>query len=72
MIKEHVTVPGHDRDGWFVSSYSGASGGACVEVKFAVDTTLVRDSKDVRADRPVIGLSSTGWNSFLNTVTGSW
>lgn len=55
--------------GWFVSSFSNAAG-SCVEVRFAAPgTVLVRDSKDRRGDRPIIGLPGTGWAALLDNVT---
>jgi hypothetical protein len=53
--------------GWFKSSYSN-SGGSCVEVNLGADATLVRDSKDRRADQPVLCVSREGWSAFLNAV----
>ena len=44
-------------------------GGVCVEVKFEPGAIFVRDSKDRRVAQPIIGLSSTGWCSFLNTIS---
>jgi hypothetical protein len=59
------------RGEWYKSSYSNGAGGSCVEVKHSYDTVFVRDSKDRRIDQPAIGMSTTGWNSFLNTITDS-
>ena len=56
------------RSGWITSSYSTGSG-SCVEVGFADGAVLIRDSKDRRAGRPVIGLPSEGWANFLDTIT---
>ncbi|HEV7646597.1 MAG TPA: DUF397 domain-containing protein [Actinophytocola sp.] len=56
-------------DGWFVSSFSNGAG-ACVEVKFdATGTILVRDSKDRRQGRPIIGLPSRGWAALLGDIS---
>ena len=56
-------------DGWFVSSFSNG-GAACVEVRFDLSgKILVRDSKDRRADRPIMGLPSHGWASLLGNIT---
>lgn len=52
--------------GWFTSSYS--NDGGCVEVNLDAGGILVRDSKDQRADRPVLGISSDAWSSFLNHI----
>lgn len=59
------------RGEWYKSSYSNGAGGSCVEVKHGCGTVFVRDSKDRRTDQPIIGMSSTGWNSFLSTITHS-
>lgn len=57
-----------DRDGWFVSSYTNG-GGACVEVKFAgPGIVLIRDSKDRRDGRPIMGMPSHGWASLLGNI----
>jgi Domain of unknown function (DUF397) len=56
-------------DGWFVSSFTNG-GGACVEVKFSKPgVILVRDSKDRRSDRPIMGLPSHGWAALLGDLT---
>jgi len=64
-------VPGSsddDRDGWFVSSFTNG-GGSCVEVKFAArETVLMRDSKDRRDSRPIVGFSSEAWSSLLRNL----
>jgi hypothetical protein len=58
-----------DGDGWFVSSFSNG-GGSCVEVKFADNGgVLVRDSKDQRFDRPIIGMPTPGWAALLGNLT---
>jgi uncharacterized protein DUF397 len=63
-----VESPG-DRGGWFVSSYTNG-GGACVEVKFAgPGMILVRDSKDRRDERPIMGMPSGGWAALLGSIT---
>jgi Domain of unknown function (DUF397) len=60
---------GDDQDGWFVSSFTNG-GGSCVEVKFATQgVVLMRDSKDRRDDRPIVGFSSEAWSSLLENVT---
>lgn len=67
MTEKDVTSPTGGRDVWFTSSFSGA-GASCVEVRFGSGGVSVRDSKDRRDDRPVIGVSGPGWTSFLDTV----
>ena len=49
---------------WRTSSYSNA-GGSCVEVWIMTDVVMVRDSKDARDDRPVLGLGAGGWRSLV-------
>jgi len=63
-------VPGstEDGDGWFVSSFSNGAG-SCVEVKFAAPgAILVRDSKDRRHVRPIIGMPAPAWAALLDKV----
>jgi hypothetical protein len=69
MTTNPVRESAGDTDGWFVSSYTNGAG-ACVEVKFdRPGTILVRDSKDQRHARPIIGLPSNGWASLLGNIT---
>ncbi len=49
---------------WFKSSYSNAAS-ACVEVRFAGDAVLVRDSKN-RAHGPTLTVTATEWAAFLD------
>lgn len=67
MTLRDVPVVVRDRRGWFTSSYSNDSM-SCVEVRFDQDVVLVRDSKDKRRQRPVIGVSGPGWTSFLEAI----
>jgi len=48
---------------WFKSSYSNAAS-ACVEVRFAGDAVLVRDSKN-RAQGPPLAVTTTAWAAFI-------
>jgi hypothetical protein len=52
---------------WRTSSYSNA-GASCVEVRVTMDGVLVRDSKDRRGDRPVLGFDTGGWRSLVGFV----
>lgn len=52
-----------DRLSWWKSSYSGTSGGDCVEVAAASATVHVRDSKN-RA-QPSISVGAAQWAAFV-------
>lgn len=49
---------------WFKSSYSDLST-SCVEVRFAGDAVLVRDSKN-RAYSPTLAVTPVEWTAFLD------
>ncbi|MFC5954934.1 DUF397 domain-containing protein [Streptomyces pratens] len=49
---------------WFKSSYSGTSGGDCVEVAAGSDAVYVRDSKAV-GDGPVLRVGRGEWAAFV-------
>lgn len=49
---------------WFTSSYTNAAS-ACVEVRFAGDAVLVRDSKN-RAHGATLAVTTTEWATFLD------
>lgn len=61
---------------WRKSSYSGSNGGQCVEVCFAPDRVLIRDSKYRRgaardlAAEPMIQVPVEFWETFLAVVAG--
>ena len=67
MTEKTFPAAEDNRDGWFTSSYTNPAG-SCVEVKFVRDGILVRDSKDIRADRPIISVGSANWRAFRETV----
>ncbi|WP_031511017.1 DUF397 domain-containing protein [Streptomyces megasporus] len=52
---------------WFKSSYSGTSGGDCVEVATDLGAVYVRDSKDL-GDGPVLRTSQEQWAAFVAFV----
>ncbi|MFC7817789.1 DUF397 domain-containing protein [Streptomyces sp. NPDC057367] len=59
-------MPEHHLD-WHKSSYSGGSGGNCVEVAGGVPGVVpVRDSK--LAAGPVVVVGSAAWTEFVRTV----
>ncbi|MEU9425521.1 DUF397 domain-containing protein [Streptomyces sp. NPDC048342] len=58
----HATQPAEM--GWFKSSYSGTSGGDCVEVAADLDAVYVRDSK-VTAGGPLLRVGRDEWTAFM-------
>lgn len=58
---------------WFKSSFSGSEH-TCVEVRFAGESVLMRDSKYLRAPgadparQPVIDVPAARWEAFLHSV----
>jgi hypothetical protein len=48
---------------WFKSSYSGTSGGDCIEVAAAPGTVHVRDSKDSAG--PMLSFPHDAWSAFV-------
>lgn len=54
---------------WRKGSYSNSAGAACVEANCGVGLFFVRDSKDRRADRPVITVCPHGWRALLNALS---
>jgi Domain of unknown function (DUF397) len=61
LISEDVT--------WRKSSYSGGSGGNCVEVGNAGAVIVVRDSKD--RDGAVVAVGADAWRRFAAMVRES-
>ena len=54
---------------WRKSSYSGQSGGNCVEVADRDSRVLVRDSKD--STGPMLAVSASAWKAFADQVKRS-
>ncbi|MFF8861551.1 DUF397 domain-containing protein [Streptomyces sp. NPDC015139] len=52
---------------WRKSSYSGDTGGQCVEVAALPAHTAVRDSK---APAPTLLFPPTAWSAFVESVKG--
>ncbi|GGL21210.1 hypothetical protein Sme01_74400 [Sphaerisporangium melleum] len=52
---------------WRKSSYSGSSGGQCVETAKAPGCVAVRDSKS--PDGPVLVVGAGEWHAFLAELT---
>jgi hypothetical protein len=48
---------------WFKSSYSGGSGGDCIEVATLPASVHVRDSKDT--DRGAFTVPPAAWSAFV-------
>ncbi|MFC0112691.1 DUF397 domain-containing protein [Kibdelosporangium aridum] len=71
MTAKYVSGEDDNRDGWYKSSYSGGSGGSCVEVKPGQSAVLVRDSKNRHPGHPAIGVPRTAWAVFVHTLTDS-
>lgn len=56
---------------WFKSSYSGDSGGDCLEVAHAA-AIHVRDSKNVDPNSgPTLAISADSWTTFVKFAAGS-
>ncbi|MGM9379868.1 DUF397 domain-containing protein [Streptomyces antibioticus] len=53
---------------WRKSSYSGDTGGDCVEVAAATACTAVRDSKNPHG--PALLFPAEAWEGFLESVKG--
>ncbi|MFE2941921.1 DUF397 domain-containing protein [Streptomyces sp. NPDC059255] len=53
---------------WIKSSYSGTSGGECVEVAIDLSAVRVRDSKNT--DGPVLRIADPGWGTFVGFASG--
>lgn len=54
---------------WFKSSYSGTSGGDCVEVAASLDAVYVRDSK-VADSAPMLRVGRDEWAAFVALAAG--
>ena len=56
-------------DNWRKSTYSGASGGECVEAGTAAGMILVRDTKN-NGEGPVLRVSATNWKRLTTAIKG--
>lgn len=56
------------RPTWRKSTYSGNSGGNCVEVAGIRGVVAVRDSKN--PDSPALAFSPDGWQAFTGSLKG--
>jgi Domain of unknown function (DUF397) len=52
-------------ENWRKSSYSGGSGGQCVEVASAPGRVAIRDTKDQGAG-PVLRITAEAWKTFTD------
>jgi len=50
-------------DNWRKSSYSGGSGGDCVETGTAAGMVLIRDTKNT-GESPILRVSAETWRAF--------
>jgi hypothetical protein len=66
LINENT--PAHGEHGWFVSSFSNGNA-SCVQIKFAEQGILVRDSKDRRTASPIINMPSSAWAALLTNIS---
>ncbi|MEB8340937.1 DUF397 domain-containing protein [Streptomyces endophyticus] len=56
---------------WFKSSYSGDSGGDCLEVAHASEVHI-RDSKNAKSNSsPTLAISADSWTAFVNFAAKS-
>ncbi|MEV1079449.1 DUF397 domain-containing protein [Streptomyces sp. NPDC050211] len=63
------SIPEYDLDSatWHKSSYSGGSGGNCLEVTHDLPTVIpVRDSKNPHG--PKLAFRPEAWSAFVNAV----
>ncbi len=58
-----------NRQTWTKSSYSGASGGNCIEVRDDLTRVLVRDTKD--RPGPTLQFTSDAWRRLVKQVKQS-
>jgi hypothetical protein len=54
---------------WRKSSYSGQSGGNCIEVADSTSRVLIRDTKD--RNGPTLRFSANAWRRFANQLKRS-
>jgi hypothetical protein len=59
-------MPASDGLRWFKSSHSGGND-TCVEVAYAPDIALVRDSKAGTVG-PILRFNPSGWRTFLTDL----
>jgi len=55
---------------WRKSTYSGSSGGECVEAGTAAGLVLVRDTKSNNGDGPVLRVSAADWKRLTAAIKG--
>jgi hypothetical protein len=61
-------TPTRAEGGWITSSFSNGNAN-CVQVKFAEQGgILVRDSKDRRAESPILAMPPGGWAALVKGI----
>ncbi|MFF2405564.1 DUF397 domain-containing protein [Streptomyces sp. NPDC058092] len=66
---EHIVPDASALPAWRKSSYSGDSGGDCLEVNDGCTACVpVRDSKDPHG--PAVVFAASAWTSFVTVVKG--
>jgi len=55
-----------DSAAWRKSSYSGSSGGDCVEVADAASAVIVRDT--INRDGGTLAFTSDAWQTFITSL----
>ncbi|WP_030171236.1 DUF397 domain-containing protein [Spirillospora albida] len=61
-----MSVSGQVFETWRTSSYSGSSGGECVEVAASAPAVAVRDSKN--PDGPMLTFDAETWAAFTGMI----
>ncbi|GAA2109542.1 DUF397 domain-containing protein [Streptomyces synnematoformans] len=67
-MPDHVIAMASTLTSWRKSSYSGGSGGSCIEVADGHPAVPVRDSKDPHG--PALVFTGDAWQSFVTAVRG--
>ncbi|MFW6691781.1 DUF397 domain-containing protein [Streptomyces sp. MAR4 CNX-425] len=65
-MRDNVIAVASTLSSWRKSSYSGGSGGSCVEVADGQPAVPVRDSKDPHG--PALVFTGEAWRSFVAAV----
>ncbi|MFI6287165.1 DUF397 domain-containing protein [Streptomyces sp. NPDC051018] len=68
MTPEHILPDASALVGWRKSSYSGSSGGDCVQVADGHAGVPVRDSKVPHG--PAVVFRASAWSAFIDNIDG--